>query len=126
MAAKKKASMTSVRRRVLSEWRGVDEPVDLTGYEHGLAEMLAKFFSKANFEDRCTEEDLAPVWEAAVGNFVAQHSRALSYERGILYVAVLQPSVRYTLQQQLKSNILPKLRTALPGRVINDVKFRMA
>ena len=125
MAPPKSQKFNRHQRLALAEWRGVDEPADLTGYEHGLAELLAKFLKNAGYEDRVTEEDLAPIWNAAVGDFIGQHSRALSWENGILYVAVLQPSVHYTLQRELRSKILPKLKSALPGKVIRDIKLRL-
>jgi predicted nucleic acid-binding Zn ribbon protein len=118
--------LNAVQRRVLTEWRGIEEPLDLTRHEHQLAELLARVIRKAGLEARHAEEDLAPAWEAAVGEFVAQHSRAISFENGVLHVAVLQPSIRFTLQRELKSRILPKLKSALPGHTIRDVKFRLS
>jgi predicted nucleic acid-binding Zn ribbon protein len=125
MAAYRSPHLTSLQRRVLSEWRGLDEPLDWTGHEHGIASVLEKIFAKAGFEDRVTEEDLAPIWNAAVSAFIAQHTKAISLDNGVLHVAVLQPSIRYTLQSELRSKILPKLKHALPGNEIRDVRFRL-
>ena len=125
MASRKKSPSSYARRQVLAEWRGIAEEPDLTRNEHNFSLVLEKFLREAGFENRCSEEDLAPVWEAAVGTFAAQNSKALAYENGILFVAVLQPSVHFTLQRELKSRILPKLKSALPGRPIRDVRFRL-
>ena len=125
MATPRNKSFNGMQRRVLAEWRGVDEPLDLTHHEHGLAELLVNFLNRSGLEDRITEEDLEPIWNAAVGTFIAQHSKAISWENGILYVAVLQPAVHYTLQRELRSKILPKLKNALTGKVIRDVRFRL-
>jgi predicted nucleic acid-binding Zn ribbon protein len=109
----------------MSEWRGLEEPLDWTGHEHGIAKVLEKIFAKAGFEDRITEEELAPVWRAAVSDFAAQHTKAISLENGVLLVAVLQASVRFTLQSELRTRILPKLKNALPGNEIREVRFRL-
>ncbi len=123
--ARKTPHYTSLERRVLAEWRGLEEPTDWTGHEHGIASLLEKLFAKAGFEDRITEEELAPVWLAAVGEFIASHSKAISLDKGILNVAVLSSSIRYTLQSQLRTRILPKLKNAIPGQVIKDVRLRL-
>ncbi len=125
MAANLSPHLTSLQRRVLNEWRGVEEPLDWTSHEHGIAKVLEKLFAKAKFDERVTQEELAPVWNAAVGEFIAQHSKAISLDNGILHVAVLQSSIRYTLQSQLRSKILPKIKHALPGNEIRDVRFRL-
>ena len=125
MAAPPSPHLTSLQRRVLHEWRRVEEPLDWTGREHGIAELLEKLFAKAKFDERVTEEELAPVWHAAVGDFIAEHSKAISLDNGILHVAVLQSSIRYMLQSMLRSKILPKLKNAIPGNEIRDVRFRL-
>lgn len=125
MASILNSSLNHMQRRILAEWRGVEEPPDLSGHEHDLSRMLQKFLTQANLQDRLTEEDLDPIWATAVGEFNAQHSKALSFENGILYVAILQPSIHYTLQRELRSRILPKLKSALPGQTIRNVKFRL-
>lgn len=119
------SSLTRQQRRILAEWRGVEEPPDLTSHEHELTRILQSILTQANLNDRLTEEDLDPIWAAAVGEFNAQHSKALSFENGVLYVAILQPSIHYTLQRELRSRILPKLKSALHGQTIRDVKFRL-
>jgi predicted nucleic acid-binding Zn ribbon protein len=125
MATPRSPHYNSLQRRVLSEWRGLEEPLDWTGHEHGIANVLEKIFAKAKFEERVTEEELALVWRAAVSEFVAQNSKAISLDNGILHVAVLQPSIRYTLQSEMRSKILPKLKHAIPGNEIRDVRFRL-
>ena len=125
MASRKNSRSSSARRQVLAEWRGIVAEPDLTRHEHDFSKVLGAFLQRAGFENRCSEEDLAPAWEAAVGPFAARHSKALSYDAGVLYVAVLQPAVHFTLQRELKSRILPLLSSALPGRPIRNVRFRL-
>lgn len=123
MAAKRK-SLSKVQRRVLTEWRGVEEPLDLEKYEHRLGEVLEKIIKRAGLAERCTEEELGEIWKAAVGPTIAQHSKPVAFADGILIVAVLEASVRFTLQRE-KAKVIARLRTVVTAREIKDVRFRL-
>ncbi len=44
---------------------------------------------------------------------------------GVLEVRVLQPSILYTLEREMKPRILSKLQAEFDRKAINEVKFRI-
>lgn len=125
MPAKKKKPLNRLQREVLAEWRGLDEPRDLSRYEHRLSDVLMKFMERAGLADRCLEEELTAIWQKAVGEFIAANSKPTGWKDGVLQVAVLQPALRFSLQGALKQQILAKLRPLFGSRPLRDIRFQV-
>ena len=127
MPAKRKLPrvLKPLQRRVLAEWRGVDEAPDLSGFEHRMGELLLKVLEKAGLSERCLEEELAAMWVKAVGEFLANNSKPVGWKDGVLIVAVLQPAIRYSLQGPLKKQILEKMRPLMAPRQLKDIRFQL-
>jgi predicted nucleic acid-binding Zn ribbon protein len=124
MPSKKKSNFTPLQRRVLREWRGYDaEEDDGRWREHSVQDLLQAIMRRTGMEDRATEEELAAAWAQAAGPFISQHSRPFSLHEGVLWITVLQPSIRYSLQGAMKQQILERLRTALPQRAVRELRF---
>lgn len=111
-----------LRRRMLADWRGVDTPADLSGYEKPIAGLIQKVLKRAGLEDRLNHEEVAAHWAATVGEFLAKHSRPVSLRRGILHIAVVQAAVRYDMERRLKKDILTKLQERY-GEKVRGLKF---
>jgi predicted nucleic acid-binding Zn ribbon protein len=110
------------RRRLLAEWRGTDEPEDLSKWEKPIASVVQKVLQRAGLEDRLNHEEVAAHWSAVVGDFLSKHSRPVALRRAILHIAVTQPAVRYDMERRLKSDILIKLKARFPAG-IRGLKF---
>ena len=78
---------------------------------------------KLGVADRLAEEKLAGAWKKLVGEFIAQHSRPVKLERRTLIVAVSQPAVMYTLERDLKRQVVAKLKDELGESVVKTVRF---
>ena len=76
-------------------------------------------------EERFTENEVRNAWREIVGEFIAQHTRPHSLLSGVLEVRVLQPSILYTLEREMKPQILSKLQSAFSRKAIREVKFRI-
>ncbi len=107
---------------MLADWRGVDTPADLSGYEKPIAGVIQKVLKRAGLEDRLNHEEVAAQWVSTVGDFLAKHSRPVSLRRGILHIAVAQAAVRYDMERRLKKDILTKLKERY-GETIRGLKF---
>ena len=68
------------------------------------------------------EEKVLELWPKAVGPDIAQHTRALSLERGILRIAVDSP-VWMTQLIYLKPQLMRKLAGMAKKRTIRDIRF---
>jgi hypothetical protein len=57
--------------------------------------------------------------------FIAEHSALVALRDGILYVRVLQPALRYELEQISKTEILRKLKQRFGGKTNRDIRFHV-
>ena len=113
----------AMRKRVLAEWRGVWAPRDTSSYTRTTGELVPVLMKKLGVADRLAEEKLAGAWRKLVGEFIAQHSRPVKLERRTLIVAVSQPAVMYTLERDLKRQVVAKLKKELGESVLRAVRF---
>lgn len=122
-SVKEEKERKAMRRRVLAEWRGMWAPRDTSSYSRTTAEIVPALMKKLGVADRLAEERLAGTWSKLVGDFIAQHSRPVKLERRILIVAVSQPAVMYTLERDLKRQVLVKLKEELGESALRSVRF---
>lgn len=115
----------SLRRKVLSEWRGLDEPAPKADRCASVADLLQKVMPKLGLGERLGEQQVAEAWREVVGDFLATHSLPVALSAGVLTVQVVQPSVRYELDRTWKRDILSKLQERFGKKVVRDVRFRL-
>jgi len=118
-------SPDSIRRRVLADWRGLEEPQAKADRCVSVADLLQKIMPKLGLGDRLSEQQIAGAWLEIVGDFLAQHSLPVGLSGGILTVQVVQPSVRYELDRTWKREILAKLQERFGKKVVREIKFRL-
>jgi hypothetical protein len=115
----------SQRRRhaLISTWRGVDEGpiIDLPALS--VADLVGKVIAQAGIGDRMKLEEVLTAWKDIVGDFLYQHSRPDSIQRGVLMVRVLQPTVHHALSME-RTRILKKLQANLKSAGIKDVRLK--
>lgn len=118
-------SPNSLRRRILAEWRGLDEPRPKADRCLPVADLLQKILPKLGLADRMSEQQVLGAWQEVVGVFLAKHSVPVGLCAGILTVQVVQPSVRYELDRTWKREILDKFQARFGKRLVRDIRFRM-
>lgn len=116
---------TSLRERVIAEWRGLTEPKQRPDRWRSASELLPALMQKLGLRERLHEKDVMEAWSSIVGDFIAAHSAPVSLRDGILYVRVLQPALHYELEQISKAEIRRKLKQRFGARAIRDVRFRL-
>ena len=112
------------KRRILQEWRILpavrkERPFKELSVEVGA--VLEGF----GLQEKFTENEVRTAWKGIVGDFIAQHTRPHSLQNRVLEVRVVQPSILYTLEREMKPQILSKLQGAFGRKSINEVKFRI-
>ena len=112
-----------LRRRALAEWRVGEDRGNLQKFTRSAAEMVPGILKKYGIDQRMASERLEEAWCGIVGDFIAQHSRPTKLERRILWVAVSQSAVKYTLERELKVSLLKKLKAEFGEATINGVRF---
>lgn len=118
-------SPASLRRKALSEWRGLDEPKPKRDHCASVADLLQKILPKLGLADRLCEQQVTDAWREVVGDFLAQHSIPSGLAGGTLTVQVIQPSVRYELERTWKREILDKLQARFGKKIVREVRFRL-
>jgi hypothetical protein len=103
---------SSLRQRVIAEWRGLPEPKQRPDRWRAAADLLPALMQKLGLRERLHESEVMEAWTSIVGD-------------GILYVRVLQPALHYELEQISKAAILRKLKRRFGAKTIRDIRFRL-
>ena len=112
-----------LREKVLSEWRGLPQRQPAPDRSRQVGEVLAAVMRNFGLQEHLDQSKVAAAWKQIVGEFIATHSSPSRLKAGILYVQVLQPTVRYELERVWKPEILKKLKTQFGARKIRDIRF---
>jgi len=108
---------------VLAEWRRYREPRDLGARSSGIADALRGLLPKLGMGNAIDEQAVRRSWSAMVGDFIASQSEPDKIRGGVLYVRVLQSSVRFELERTWKDEIARKLAAEFGADKIRGVKF---
>jgi predicted nucleic acid-binding Zn ribbon protein len=114
---------SKLRAKVIAEWRGLPETPFPQDTSQPVSEVLGKLLKQLGLQGRVREQEIMGAWKEIVGDFAAQHSTPVSLVEGVLYVRVLQPSMRYELENTWRREILRKLKERFP-KGVRDVRFR--
>lgn len=112
------------KRRILQEWR-ILPPLRREREVKELAAEVGHVLEGFGLNEKFTENEVRNAWTGIVGDFIAQHTRPHSLLGGVLEVRVLQPSILYTLEREMKPRILSKLQAEFDRKSIREVKFRI-
>lgn len=123
MSARKPTAAERARHALLSAWRGAEEPSLVNLPTVRVADLVAKIAAQSGMADRMRLEDVLSAWREIVGDFLFQHSRPDSIQRGVLMVRVLQPSVHHALAME-RPRILKRLQERLKGAGIKDIRLK--
>jgi len=114
----------ALRRRILSEWRGLPAPDPRPDRCVSVSDALGKLIPKLGLSERITEQEIQSAWRTIVGDFLAGHSTPSALEGGMLSVQVVQSTVRYELDRVWKPRILEKLQAQFGPRAVREIRFR--
>jgi hypothetical protein len=111
-----------LRRRVLREWRGCDEAVRSTANVRPAGDFLAAILAQTDTADGIDEERLRQAWRSLAGDLVASQCEPVGLRRGEVSLRVLQPAMRFHLEQ-IKPMLLQRLRAELGDGRVRSVRF---
>lgn len=78
---------------------------------------------KLGLGDAMDEQAVRRAWSGMVGHFIAAQSLPERLRGGVLYVRVLQSSVRFELERTWKEKITRRLAAEFGADKIREVKF---
>lgn len=112
----------ALRRKVLREWWGGEEPIDLNRRVSLAANFVERILREAGAAGGLEEEQLRQSWGTVAGEFIARHTEPVSFRGGFLKLRVLQPAMRFHLEQ-MKAPLLARLRDELGEKNVRGVQF---
>jgi predicted nucleic acid-binding Zn ribbon protein len=89
-----------------------------------IADILGKLFTSRGWGRKNERVRLEMAWADAAGPELLKSTRVLGLKRGVLEVDVRNAVLMSELAQFHKRGLLAKLRAALPGVTLTDIKFR--
>ena len=113
-----------LRARIIAEWRGLPEHPFPQDTSQPIAGVVSKLMASLGLGARLKEEEILAAWKGIAGDFLAQHSTPQRLIEGVLYVRVLQPSMRFELETTWRAEIVRKLKERF-GRAVRDVRFKV-
>ena len=84
--------------------------------------LLGKTMAALGLGERVREGEVMAAWKGIVGDFNAMHSMPDRLREGVLYVRVLQPTVRFELER-LRPQVVAKLKERFGVRTVREVRF---
>ncbi|TDU64569.1 uncharacterized protein DUF721 [Prosthecobacter fusiformis] len=111
------------RHALVTAWRRMDEGPVLDSPLRSVADLVGPIVAQAGIGDRMKLEEVLGAWREIVGDFLFQHSRPDSIQRGVLMVRVLQPTVHHVLAME-RPRILKRLQEKLKNSGIKDVRLK--
>ena len=89
-----------------------------------LKEVLSRLFAARGWGRRQARLHLEKAWESAAGPQIAPHTRLTGIRRGVMEIEVANAVLMQELAMFQKRTLLAKLREALKGTTLNDLKFK--
>ncbi|MEM9079314.1 MAG: DUF721 domain-containing protein [Verrucomicrobiota bacterium] len=77
---------------------------------------------RAKLSDGVEEGTLRESWGKIAGSFVSEQTEVLSLKRGVLVLRVLQPAMRFHLEQS-RGLLLQRLQEDLGAEVVREVRM---
>ncbi|MCI0700896.1 MAG: DUF721 domain-containing protein [Planctomycetia bacterium] len=91
-----------------------------------LADILGRMFASRGWGRKNDRLRLEAAWAEVAGPELLRDTQVLGIKRGVLEIAVRNAVLLQELTQFHKRGLLTKLRVALPGVTLTDLKFRAA
>jgi predicted nucleic acid-binding Zn ribbon protein len=111
-----------IRRQVIRDWRGADDPLDLNQNVSLAAMHIAAIMRQVGLTEGMEEAKLKQIWQQVAGDFIAKASVPDSLKRGCLTIRVTQPAMRFHLEQ-MRGSLLAKVQQAAGNQMIQSLRF---
>lgn len=89
-----------------------------------IADVLGRLFTSRGWGRKNDRLRLESAWADAAGEVLLKDTRVLGMKRGVLEIDVRNAVLMSELAQYHKRGLLAKLRKAMPGVTLTDIKFR--
>ena len=123
---KKQGSQSIEWMRALSlrQWRHGEPVKDPARNIHHAGEFLDKLLEEVGAVGGLEEKQLEEAWSKVSGDFIAKNSKPESLKKGVLVLRVVQPALRFQLEQ-MKGKLLQNFKRELGEGVIKTIILKV-
>lgn len=86
------------------------------------ADWVSDILAGLKISEGIEESRIRDGWKAVAGDFVAAQTEVISLKRGVLILRVLQPAMRFHLEQS-RGELLKKVRRELGESAVREVRL---
>lgn len=117
-------SIEWMRALALRQWRHGEPVKDPVRNIHHAGEFLDKLLEEVGASGSIEEKQLHDAWAKVAGDFIYKNSKPESLKKGVLVLRVVQPALRFQLEQ-MKGKLLQNFKRELGEGVIRTIVLRV-
>jgi predicted nucleic acid-binding Zn ribbon protein len=111
-----------MRADIVRQWVGAGRPLDLNKNVTEASAHLEAILEQVGVSGGLEEEKVKEAWASLAGQLVAKQTEPVSLRKGCLTLKVLQPAMRYHLEQ-LKPGLLRRLQAELGESNVTSLRL---
>lgn len=111
-----------MRADIVGQWVGASRPLNLEKNISEAGEHIEAILESIGVQGGLDEERVKEAWSLLAGNLIAKQTEPVSLRKGCLTLKVLQPAMRYHLEQ-LKPGLLRKLQSELGAENVTSLRL---
>ncbi len=120
--SKKERRRKQMRADIINQWVGAPRPLDLNRNITEASAHIEAILESVGLRGGLEEERVKEAWSSLAGELIAKQTEPVSLRKGCLSLRVLQPAMRYHLEQ-LKPGLLKKLQKELGEEHIQSLRL---
>jgi len=113
-----------LRALTLKQWRLAEPVKDPTRNISNAGESLDKILEELGATGGLEEKQLQDAWLKVAGDFIAKNAKPESLKKGTLVLRVVQPTLKFQLEQ-MKAQLLQNFRRELGDGVVKVIILRI-
>ncbi len=118
------SSMEWARAMTLRQWRLADPVRDPVRNIHHAGDFIDRLLEEIGIRGEVEEKQLLETWARVAGDFIAKNSKPESLKDGVLVVRVVQPALRFQLEQ-MKGKLLINLKRELDEGTVKSIVLKV-
>lgn len=109
-------------RPAMRDWQGGETPMPVEKNCSKAADWVSDILAGLKIADGVEEGRIREGWKAVAGEFVAAQTEVISLKRGVLILRVLQPAMRFHLEQS-RGELLRKVQVEIGKDAVREVRL---
>ncbi len=109
-------------RSVVRDWQGGETPMPTEKNCSKAADWVSDILAGFKMAEGVEEGQIRESWKKVAGDFVSTQTEVISLKRGVLLLRVIQPAMRFHLEQS-RGQLLGKVQRELGREVVREIRL---